>query len=59
MRYDQILTDIASPVPLLAAALAFAAGAISILIASARRRRHDRQIAGVTGAARPVPPGLL
>jgi hypothetical protein len=62
MHYYQILLDIGGPVPLLITGLAIIAGALGVLAASARRRRHDRdQLAGA-GPIRPgtpVPPGFL
>ena len=48
-----------SQIALLITGLVFIVGALGVLVASARRRRHDRQLVGVTAATRPVPPGLL
>ena len=52
---------IGGPGPLLITWLVIIAGALGVLLASARRRRHDRELAGV-GQLRPgvpVPPGFL
>ena len=48
-----------SQIALLITGLVVIVGALGLLVASARRRRHDRELVGVTTAARPVPPGLL
>jgi hypothetical protein len=61
MHYYFYYQVFGGPWPLLITWLVIIAGALGVLLASARRRRHDRELAGV-GQLRPgvpVPPGFL